>query len=1114
MIIKWYIRIMAAALLLMAIATGAVALLIGTDTGTRWLVNRAPGYVPGELAIAGTSGSLLGGVGFDSVEWRDDTTEVSARNVTVNVDLLPLISRRVEIKELAIGNLVVSLTDDESGVAEEDSGEVDLPVVLTLEAAAIDSFLLRLDDDEYRVENAVFAAELEGSRLELSRLRADTQGLEVSLAGNVRLVTDTPVELQADWRQTDPESAGFAGVLGLSGDASQYNLQHELTAPFSLDTEGFVRLDPGGPTIDLMNRWAEITWPVGEQQLQTSGGSLGLRGTMAELLIDLDTVGRLDDLPVTAITLVGSSDLETLRMDRLTIVNDWGRALISGTAARLPEPAADIEFDVSELDAARLMDALTGQVAARGNAALRLAEDGLYASVSAASMTGTVNDRALEGSTVIDYSPTTLGIRDASLRLGDNTLRVVGTVAESVDLQASADLNSIDEILPDASGSASVTVSLSGPVATPNAQIDIAGQELKYGSTAVESLTVSASGTVAAHEIDAVALAYGSRLDVRLAGGLDGETWQGRLQALELDGDAIGRWTSREAADFTGSASAVSLSRLCIQGTADATIACAAATWQSTGSSNFDLTIEGLPLAALPVELPPDILLAGTLEASASGSFADERLNADALLQAIDASLSAEYEGEKVAIVFEDATGQAKVVDNRLESTLSIRLGDEVGQASASLTMNDVLQPETPLGGVARVSVTDISPFAVFVPSITNPSGAVEGALQLAGTLREPQFVGDLRLNDGAFSVRPAGIDIRELQARVQQVAPGVLLLSGSALSGEGRVSIDGNSSFSQERGIRSAVFINGENFELLRLPDWRLAASPNIAIVFDERTALVTGKLAIPSADITVQAVPETAITPSPDATVHIAGSTQQPVGRQIDIDITTSLGESVKFTGFGLTTGLAGNVQIKGGTQRPYLGFGQVDLIGGRYKAYGQELTIDRGELIFNGPLENPNLDVRATRTVDDVLAGIHLTGTPAQLRSTLYSEPPLGDAETLAYLLTGRPLSSATTAAEGNALNNAAFALGMSKAGNIASQIGSSLGLETLSVEGGTESGRIVAGKRIGGRLLVEYGYGLVDNLGTLLLRYQINNRLSLESRTGTVSNLDIVYSVRKR
>mgnify|MGYP002062812891 FL=1 len=226
------------------------------------------------------------------------------------------------------------------------------------------------------------------------------------------------------------------------------------------------------------------------------------------------------------------------------------------------------------------------------------------------------------------------------------------------------------------------------------------------------------------------------------------------------------------------------------------------------------------------------------------------------------------------------------------------------------------------------------------------------------------------------------------------------------------------------------------------------------------------------------------------------------------------TSLGDEVQLSGFGLTTGLEGAVQLRGGTHAPFTGQGRLGLVDGRYEAYGQELEIERGSLIFTGPLDEPLLDIRAVRRLPDVVAGIQLTGTPSRLQSDLFSDPELGDAETLSYLLTGRPLSNSMTTDEGDTLNKAAFALGLSGAGLVTSQIRSQLGLETLTIEGTADDSRLVAGKRLGDRLLVEYGYGLVDQLGTLLLRYQLNDRLMLESRTGTVSYLDVLYRARKR
>ncbi|MEM9336217.1 MAG: translocation/assembly module TamB domain-containing protein, partial [Pseudomonadota bacterium] len=120
----------------------------------------------------------------------------------------------------------------------------------------------------------------------------------------------------------------------------------------------------------------------------------------------------------------------------------------------------------------------------------------------------------------------------------------------------------------------------------------------------------------------------------------------------------------------------------------------------------------------------------------------------------------------------------------------------------------------------------------------------------------------------------------------------------------------------------------------------------------------------------------------------------------------------------------------------------------------------------------------------------------------------------AEALSYVLTGRPLSGGQSTSDADLLNQAAFALGLSQAGSVAAQIRAGLGLDTLELDGGASAGRIVAGKRIGDRLLVEYGYGIVDKLGTLLLRYQLTSRIILESRTGSMSALDVLYSVKRQ
>jgi len=47
-----------------------------------------------------------------------------------------------------------------------------------------------------------------------------------------------------------------------------------------------------------------------------------------------------------------------------------------------------------------------------------------------------------------------------------------------------------------------------------------------------------------------------------------------------------------------------------------------------------------------------------------------------------------------------------------------------------------------------------------------------------------------------------------------------------------------------------------------------------------------------------------------------------------------------------------------------------GEIQVAQGTYTYYGKKLDITRGRLIFNGPLDNPTLDVLALRKVSGVL------------------------------------------------------------------------------------------------------------------------------------------------
>ena len=1129
-----------------SLALLAVAVwILGTESGLRFTLAKAEPHLPAELNLSAPTGTLLRGVCVGAANWSSESLEVDIRNACVDIKLVSLVARHLTIRSLDVEVISVELRD---ATESEPSGELPAfvsPLDISVKTSSLRNLSFRRSQLHRSLDAVQFIGSLSRSKLDVSVLSVRSRWLDADLNGDVELGGLYPGKLNLSWQWSESPSLNLAGTLEIDGDIRSYQLSHALSAPQRLSTTGTISFVANELALDLANTWETIEWPIGESLLRSSTGSLQLHGGPSRLDVTLDAVGRLDDLPETKVMLEGELDVQSIRIAALSASNDYGELITSGDVRWAPEQTFDVEFALSNLDPSLASQLMKGQVGATGRANGTFRSGAPEITVSIKELDGSINDHPLTGSGEFEYVADLLSVSNGRIGLGRNWLDISGSVSDKLSLDAELDLPAIDEVLPGAAGSLSGTVTLRGSGERPEVRFRAIGTEVTWSDNVIGDLTIEADlarsqslsadidlqklvlrekefdsahlaveGVIDRHSIRAELGGQGGHVNASVNGGyLDGR-WAGTIDSLTVDSDSAGLWSSPEPADVAASGDALSLSRICLVRATASGSACIESSTSKGDATVFDLEIRALPLGVLPLALPPNISLSGLGDARARGSYLGGQMTGDASVDLRKARIDAAVDGEDISVVLSDAGWQAAVADNRLTSLLRIELADDSGNAEVDVTVNDILDFGSAVNGRGHIAINEMSLLAVLVPDISNPLGVIEGDLEMSGTLSEPVFLGAVQMSDGSFGVRRAGIHVRELNAKLSQTSVGRLRFEGSANSGDGQIAIRGDTWISADTGIRSEVLLTGENFELARLPDWQLVASPSIGMVFDDRTATVTGNLLIPTANIRIKEVPETATSPSPDAIVHEQQGAEVSARRRIDIDVAVGLGENVNFSGFGLKTGIDGVVRLRGGTHSPYTGSGKLSLQEGRYKAYGQDLEIERGQLIFNGPLENPQLDVRAVRRMTDVVAGIQLAGTPLQLRSTVFSEPPLRDAEALSYLLTGRPLTSATSAGEGDTLNAAAFALGISSAGNIVSQVRSGLGLETLAVEGGAEDGRLIAGKRIGNRLLVEYGYGLIDKLGTLLLRYQLTDRITLESRTGTVSNLDVLYSVKKK
>ena len=184
-------------------------------------------------------------------------------------------------------------------------------------------------------------------------------------------------------------------------------------------------------------------------------------------------------------------------------------------------------------------------------------------------------------------------------------------------------------------------------------------------------------------------------------------------------------------------------------------------------------------------------------------------------------------------------------------------------------------------------------------------------------------------------------------------------------------------------------------------------------------------------------------------------------------------------------------------------------------KFEAYGQELTVERGQLTFSGPIDDPAVDVVATRIINyenrDYRISLVITGSAKDLQTEVRSQPTLPEDDALALLITGRTFSQISSNEQSN-VYGAALSMGLLSATGVTQNLADTLNLEEIIVDQDSEGNMEVgAAMRLNRNLYLRYTYGVFSRLGGVLLRYRLNNRISVQAKTGDAHSIEIRYGV---
>jgi translocation and assembly module TamB len=830
----------------------------------------------------------------------------------------------------------------------------------------------------------------------------------------------------------------------------------------------------------------------------------------------------------------------------LRITADEAQLAVSGEADWAPVPRWNLQVEADALDPGLIDPRLAGRLSLLGSTEGRLEpEVGVSALIRLDRLDGTLRDYPVSarGDARVEEGRrlTTPGFE---ARVGANRLELQGHAEpESADLRYRIDAPALEALWPGLQGRLAGDGHLQGAWHDPDLDLRLRGEGLGYDGWSLErltlqargalrpdnpltvnlmlagaarddqvlaeTLTLEAGGRAEAHRFSLNARTPEGRLGLRAEGRLtDAPGWAGRLTRLNLTETRMGDWRLVEAAPLEADARHARLAPLCVS--RQTARLCLEGERDPDEGLRALVDLSELPLAWLAAWLPENVALEGALSASARLRHLDDDLAVEsrARIPAGEVHVLGQ-DGERHVIPFRDLTLDAALDQGVLQSRAGLSLLDE-GRLSAELRMTPEGETHR-LEGRARANVQELRWLEVAVPQVRDPQGRLTADLTVAGTLETPDFRGEVRLSDGRAMIPDLGLELADLQVRAGAAGLDRLTVEGQVTSGPGQLELQGELGVTPEGTPWSRMTLGGERFRAVRRPEAEVLVSPDLAMETAAREVRLTGQLRIPEASIELRELPAQAVSVSRDEVIVDAEEPEPPW--QVFSRVTVTLGDQVRLSGFGLSARLAGEVAVQDSPARPTRVEGEVRIEDGRYRAYGQNLTVERGVLVFQGPADNPGLDIRAVRRVPayDVTAGLAIGGTLQDPRSRVFSTPAMEDSEAMSYLLTGRPLSGASEA-DANVLAAAITAFGVEQGGLLTRQIGQAVGLDefTLAAEGEMEEGALLMGKQLSSRLYVRYTVGLFERASTLMLRYSLSRTLSLETQSSEdAQSMDLIY-----
>lgn len=909
----------------------------------------------------------------------------------------------------------------------------------------------------------------------------------------------------------------------------------------SLTARGTVEIAAQPLTADLALTWKDVLVPanVAGQDL-ASAGTLTFKGG-AEAYhaggdVDIGPPGHVGKF-----TLDLDGKPEAIDLHSLELKQPNGDLAASGTITLKPEMAWKLDLKGQRFDPGQLLAEWSGALNLDLSTEGHLAKDGPLGTLDLRKLDGTLRKRPLRGSGKLELKPNEVVNGNLDLASGGSTIRLDAKGDTANDATLKLAIASLGDWLPDAGGRVQGDVGVKGRWPDLAVKANLRGNAIVYAGQKIDALSVdadvpdigkpggklvvignnavtsglvfdriaiNADGNEQKHQLTVEAKGRPLAADLTLSGSLKDGAWNGSLSRLDIDFQGLPRWRLQNASQLAWKDGAASMSDLCL--TAGDPLLCVAGKQDKAGNLDASYRLRRVPLALLmslaeasntPIRAEGILEGDGNVRRTAAGA-----LSGQANITSTHGSVAYTDHADRPLLVYDNLSANAQLAPDNQRLTLRAAINDG-GSIEGNVSISGAQQA---LGGNISLQLKSLSFVELFTTELAEVKGGLHGNFGLGGTVAAPAVTGSAVLDGFAAEVPSAGLKLKDGRISVNTTDAKNFVVDGTIRSGDGTLSVKGNAALGE--GAQMRVGVEGSKFTAVDIPAAKAVISPDILIVQDAKGMNVSGKLNIDMADVNVEKLPGAGATKA-SSDVVVVDEKQQEAAAQaspITADIRVDLGQKVHLVGFGIDGRITGQLDVRERPGRATTGQGQIG-VDGTYKAYGQDLRIEQGQLLFaSTPIDNPGLNIRAARTLnpnatidDGQKVGLYVSGTAQRPVLTVFSNPVMEQSDALSYLVTGKPLSQ-VKGGEGNMVGAAAQALGSAAGDLLAKSVGSKIGVDDIGVSnndalGGTSA--FTVGKYLSPRLYLSYGVGLFDPGQVITLRYILSHRWNFEAQNAT-------------